>query len=198
MQGSRGIAIETRRPGVLFLGTLAAVVLVDQWVKTVVRGALRPAESIPVIDGFFHITHVRNTGAAFGLMPGQRSLFILTSLLVLVAIALYWWRARPRSFVLALSLGLVSGGAIGNLIDRVVAGRVTDFFDFRVFPVFNVADMGIVVGAVGLFAWALFAPIEPHQQVEAEPEGGEGDLENPASLQTQAPVRDPGTDGDAR
>jgi len=197
VQGSRGIAVETRRPGALFLGTLAVVVLVDQWVKTVVRCALHPTESIPVIEGFFHITHVRNAGAAFGLMPGQRSLFILTSLLVLVAIALYWWRARPRSLVLALSLGLVSGGAIGNLIDRVVAGRVTDFFDFRVFPVFNVADMGIVVGAVGLFAWALFAPIEPHQQVEKEPEGGERDP-NLASLQMETPVRDPGADGDAR
>jgi len=168
VQGSRGIEIEARRPGALFLGALAVVVLLDQALKFLVRGTLHPSESIPVIEGFFHLTYIRNTGAAFGLMPGQRSLFIITSSLVLVAIALYWWRARPRSLVLALSLGLVSGGAIGNLIDRVVAGRVTDFFDFRVFPVFNIADMAIIAGAVGLFAWALLAPIEAHDHAETE------------------------------
>ena len=170
VQGSRGIAVEARRPGVLFLGTLAVVVVLDQVVKVIIRDALHPSQSIPVIEGFFHLTHVRNAGAAFGLMPGQRPLFILTSLLVLAGIALYWWRARPKSLVLALSLALVSGGAIGNLIDRVLAGRVTDLFDFRILPVFNIADMAIIGGAVGLFAWALLAPIEVHEHLDAEEE----------------------------
>ncbi|MBE0416581.1 MAG: signal peptidase II [Coriobacteriia bacterium] len=158
----------------MLLATLAVVVALDQVVKVVIRDSLRPSQSVVVIEGFFHLTHVRNTGAAFGLMPGQRTLFVLTSVLVLTSIALYWWRARPRSLVLAVSLGLVSGGAIGNLIDRVVAGRVIDFFDFRIFPVFNVADMAIVTGALGLFAWALLAPIEPHEHSEPGESHGAG------------------------
>jgi signal peptidase II len=165
VQGSRGIAVEARRPGALLIGTLLAVVALDQVTKAFVRASMEPSESIVLIRGIAYLTHVRNTGAAFGLMPGQRTLFILTSVLVLLAIAIYWWRVRPRSLVLAISLGLVSGGAIGNLIDRVAFGRVTDFFDIRILPIFNIADMAIVGGAIGLFAWALFAPIEHHEEV---------------------------------
>jgi len=167
VQGRRGIAIEARHPGVLLAVTAAVIITLDQVTKAVVRSVLDPGSSVPVVKGWLYLTHVRNTGAAFGLMPGQRGLFILTSLLVLVAIGLYWWRARPRSLVLALSLGLVSGGAVGNLVDRVLSGRVTDFLDTIYIPIFNVADMAIVGGAVGLFAWALFAPIEHHDEAPA-------------------------------
>lgn len=167
VQGSRGIAVEARRPGALLIGTLLAVVALDQLTKVLVRASMEPSESIVVVRGIAYLTHVRNAGAAFGLMPGQRTLFILTSALVLLAIAIYWWRVRPRSLVLAISLGLVSGGAIGNLIDRVLFSRVTDFFDIRILPIFNIADMAIVGGAIGLFAWALFAPIEHHDEVVA-------------------------------
>lgn len=184
VQGRRGITIEARRPGALLLVTLAAVVVVDQVVKIVIREWLHPSQSFPVVEGFFYLTHVRNTGAAFGLMPGQTTLFVVTSLLVLAAIALYWWRVRPTSLVLSLSLALVSAGAIGNLIDRVLFGRVTDFFDFRVFPVFNVADVAIVTGAIGLFAWALLAPVDQHDERHI-----------PASSVT--PVADEAGNGDA-
>jgi signal peptidase II len=191
VQGSRGIAIEARRPGALLLGTMAVVIALDQAVKFLIRGWLHPSQSVPVFEGYFHITHVRNTGAAFGLMPGQRTLFIITSMLVLAAIGLYWWRARPRSLVLAVSLGLVSGGAIGNLIDRVFEGRVTDFFDFRIFPVFNIADMAIVTGALGLFAWALLAPIEPHEHTAPAESHGVG------SGEAHTIAEDPSGYGDA-
>lgn len=190
VQVRRGIAVEARRPGALLLAAFALTVLIDQAVKALVRASLYPSESVPVIEGVFHLTYVRNTGAAFGLMPGHRPLFILTSTLVLAAIALYWWRARPKGFVLAVSLGLVSGGAVGNLIDRVLAGRVTDFLDFRIWPVFNVADIGIVAGAAGLFVWALFAPIEgrdPENQPEVE-------METFRSEDVSAGDHDPGGD----
>ncbi len=160
VQGSRGVAVESRHPGALLLGVLGVTLLLDQVTKIAVRASMHPSQSIPLIEDVFHLTYVRNTGAAFGLMPGKQSLFIVTTSLVLLAIALYWWRARPRGILLSVSLGLVAGGAIGNLIDRVVAGRVTDFFDVRFWPVFNIADIGVVVGAAGLFLWALFAPIE--------------------------------------
>ncbi len=179
MQVRRGIALETRRPGALLTLTAAAVLFVDQLTKALVRTWFEPAQSFPLIDGVFHLTYVRNTGAAFGLMPGHRPLFVTATVLVLAAIAVYWWRARPNGLVLVASLGLISGGAIGNLIDRVVAGRVTDFFDFRVFPVFNMADIALVVGGAGMFAWALFAPLDgPGASVAAsDPEHSPGDDE---------------------
>lgn len=156
----------------LAVAAVVFVVVLDQVAKALVRASLKPASPIVLVKRLLYLTHVRNTGAAFGLMPGQQSLFILTSVLVLAGIGLYWWRARPRSLVLALSLGLVAGGALGNLIDRIAFGRVTDFVDIRILPVFNFADMAIVTGAIGLFAWAMFAPLEPH---EAEGEGaGDG------------------------
>lgn len=159
---------------------LIVVVALDQSAKALIRASLKPAEPVVLIKRLLYLTHVRNTGAAFGLMPGQRPLFILTSALVLLGIGLYWWRARPTSLVLALSLGLVAGGAVGNLIDRAVFGRVTDFIDIRILPVFNIADMAIVVGAAGLFAWAFFAPMESYEQSE----GGE-ELDEPVDRMIQ-------------
>lgn len=148
----------------------------DQITKIAVRARFEPSETLPIIENVFHLTYVRNTGAAFGLMPGQQSLFVLATTLVLAGIAVFWWRARPRGLVLAVSLGSIVGGALGNLIDRVTLGRVTDFFDFRIWPVFNVADVALVVGAIGLFAWALLSPVggeglAAHERQEEPPEG---------------------------
>ena len=159
VQSRRGIAVEARRPGVVLLTLASAALVLDQMTKVAVRERFEPSETLPIIENVFHLTYVRNTGAAFGLMPGQQSLFVFTTLLILSGIGVFWWRTRPRSLVLAASLGLIVGGALGNLIDRVTLGRVTDFFDFRIWPVFNVADAALVVGAIGLFVWALFAPI---------------------------------------
>lgn len=140
------------------------VLFIDQVTKALVRAWLEPSQSIPLIEDIFHFTYVRNTGASFGLMPGQRSLFITATVLVLAGIAVFWWRTRPRQAVLVAALGLITGGALGNLVDRIVAGRVTDFFDFRVFPVFNVADIGLTVGGAALFAWSLLAPVEERNE----------------------------------
>ncbi|GAB4273737.1 MAG: signal peptidase II [Coriobacteriia bacterium] len=125
--------------------------------KKLVSTRLAPGESLPVIEGFFDVTHVRNTGAAFGLMPGYRPMFIAVALGVLVGVALYLLVARPQSGLVHVALGLVCGGSVGNLVDRVVTGRVTDFLDFKVFPVFNVADSAIVVGVSVLVVWSVFA-----------------------------------------
>jgi len=121
---------------------------------------MHPSESIPILEDIFHLTFVRNTGAAFGLMPGKQSLFMLNSAVVLVAVAAYLVWQRPRSCWLLVALALVGGGATGNLLDRFLSGRVTDFFDFRVFPVFNIADSCIFVGAAMLILWILMGPEE--------------------------------------
>lgn len=151
----------TRRPAALFAVTVASVLLVDQVSKAVVRASLGVGQSIPVIQDILSLTHVRNRGAAFGLFQGGVPFFIATSLVVLGVIAWIWWRMKPTNRWFVFSLGLVTGGAAGNLIDRAVAGGVTDFFDVHIWPVFNVADMALDIGVAILVAWLLFSKDAP-------------------------------------
>ncbi|NPV71650.1 MAG: signal peptidase II [Firmicutes bacterium] len=123
--------------------------------KKVVRTLMTPNQSIPVIPGVFHLTYVLNPGAAFGLFAQRTNYFIAVSVVVIALILLFGNRLARGNRVLQAGFGLMLGGAVGNLVDRVVAGKVTDFMDFRIWPVFNVADASIVIG-VGLFALDAF------------------------------------------
>jgi signal peptidase II len=139
---------------------IALVVLgVDQWSKWLIVHKMKLYESIPVIDGFFYITSHRNRGAAFGILQNQQWLFILVTLIVVVALIYYLWKYSRESALLSWSFALVLGGAIGNLLDRVRLGEVVDFFHFIFgtyhYPIFNVADSAIVIG-VGLLLLATF------------------------------------------
>ena len=126
---------------------LAIVFSLDQVTKAVVRHNLLLGESVPS-DGFIRITHTFNTGSAFGLFSGQTFFLILASFAG-IGILLLVYRHNPvPSLLLRLSLGLQLGGALGNLIDRLRMGHVTDFVDVGSWPVFNVADASIVVGIV--------------------------------------------------
>lgn len=126
-------------PLILFL-------LLDQGVKLFVRSHMELGQSIPVISGIFHLTYIENPGAAFGILGGQRILFLLlTAVITSIMFYLYLCLKNKRSFT-ALSLGLVISGALGNFIDRFFRVTVTDFFDFRIWPVFNIADICICVG----------------------------------------------------
>lgn len=108
-------------------------------------------DSIALVPGIVHITYVRNPGAAFSLLPNQQLVFLIVSIAVIISIIYYYWRTGVVDRLLTIALGLVLGGAAGNLIDRVVfAGRVTDFIDLRVWPIFNVADSAIVIGVMML------------------------------------------------
>ena len=127
-----------------FLVLLAA----DQAVKHLIRTTMVQGQSIPVIENIFHITYIENPGAAFGILANQRMLFlILTALIVGVMIYLYFSLSNKKSLT-AISLGIVVSGAIGNFIDRFIQGTVTDFLDFRIWPIFNIADICICVGLV--------------------------------------------------
>ena len=186
VQSGRRGPLEVSRP-LLWLGATAAITLfLDQLTKVAIRASLGLNEAVPVIPGFFDIAHVENTGAAFGMLPGRRELFIGISLLMLLAVAVYWWRMRPTAWPVVIALGLVVGGALGNLIDRAFVGKVTDFLAFTLFsPVFNIADSGIVVGTSVLVIWILFGPDEsataqasttqdsddPHVEVGGDPIG---------------------------
>lgn len=131
---------------ILILGLF--VFLLDRWSKILVVRNLVPGESIPLWPGIFHLTYVRNTGAAFSLLANQRGVLLFTSLVVIVII-LFFLRSLDRlGWLHRLSFGLILGGAAGNLYDRILSGQVVDFLDFRVWPVFNLADAAIVVGVL--------------------------------------------------
>lgn len=110
--------------------------------------------SIPVIADIFHITYILNPGAAFGILEHQTVIFVAIAIGMVVAV-LYFYPRIPRGhYPLRMGIGLMVGGALGNVVDRVKTGYVIDFFDFRIWPVFNVADIAIVTG-VGLIVYSL-------------------------------------------
>jgi len=147
--------------GGLFLIIAVFVVALDQISKLWVRSYLDSYETIPLV-GCLSLTNVRNTGSAFGLFANQAFLLAIVAIVVLVAILLFY-RYFSRSNILGISaLGLVFGGAVGNLIDRLRFGYVTDFVDVRLWrdfhwPAFNVADSAITVGSIMLVIFIFLA-----------------------------------------
>jgi signal peptidase II len=148
-----------------FLVALFVVVL-DRATKWLVAQKITLHDSIPVIPGFFSLTHVQNRGAAFGLFdesPTQWkiAILILFSLVALVVVTALLWKNGHAMSATGMGLALVMGGAIGNLWDRLFAGRVVDFLLFYIgsyhWPAFNVADTAIVCGAILLVAEIVFA-----------------------------------------
>lgn len=122
------------------------IVIVDQLSKVYVQTHMALGISIPVIQDVFHITYILNPGAAFGLFEHQTTFFIVIAV-CLVAAATYFYPRIPVQYrLLRIGTGLVVGGALGNVIDRIRTGYVVDFFDFRIWPIFNIADVGIVCG----------------------------------------------------
>lgn len=125
--------------------------LLDQWSKWMIMTRMAEGQSIPLVDSILYLTYVRNPGAAFGMLPNKTAFFIFVTFAVMLGI-IWFFRRIPESRVwLKVGLALQMGGAVGNLIDRIRFGHVVDFFDFRVWPVFNVADIGIVIGVGILF-----------------------------------------------
>lgn len=129
----------------------SAVLILDRATKLVITRHLDLGRSIPVIRGYFQISYVRNPGGAFGFLPGGRTFFLLASIIAVGGIIAYKSRRGPQKPLTDLSLGLILGGAAGNLIDRLLYGSVVDWLDFKIWPVFNIADAALVVG-LGLFS----------------------------------------------
>lgn len=136
---------------------VASIVLaLDRLTKLITCGNLIEGESIEVLPHVFHITLVLNNGAAFGVLKNKNPLFISLTFLAIAFILLYSWRYKPKDKILLLAIGLILGGAAGNVIDRIKFGCVIDFLDFRIWPVFNVADSAITLGAV-ILVWRMLA-----------------------------------------
>jgi len=134
---------------------IALVVLVlDQITKKIVSGSMEVGDQISVIGEFFKIHLYKNNGAAFSMLPNQRLFFIVITSVVVTGIIWYIRRNRSsgRTLLLLAALGLILGGAIGNLLDRALYGEVVDFFKLTfgsyIFPIFNIADIGITIGVV--------------------------------------------------
>ena len=131
---------------------LAIVILIlslDQLTKLLVTQSFVLYQSKAVIPGIFHLTLIHNKGAAFGILKNQLLLFIATSVLAILMIcSALRDKTPPKSKLYISSLTLILAGALGNLIDRLFFGDVIDFLDFRIWPVFNVADSAITVGAI--------------------------------------------------
>ena len=137
------------------------VVLLDQATKEWVRGAFSLHESLPVVPGFFHLTYIRNTGAAWGMFSGQNIALSVLALVMLVVLVLFRRKILPPGRVHRVALGLLCGGIVGNLFDRLRLDYVTDFLDFYYrdwhFPAFNVADSAICIAVAIYILGTLFA-----------------------------------------
>jgi signal peptidase II len=146
------------RQDALFFVIAATVFALDQVTKALIRAWLDPHEAWPDSGWLLHLVNVSNSGAAFGMLQGQTLFLVVTSLVGVAAIVLYYLFPPLEHGLLRVALGLQLGGAAGNLIDRVRSGEVTDFvkFDWWIidWPAFNVADASISIGVVTIL-WFL-------------------------------------------
>jgi signal peptidase II len=128
---------------------MIGVWIVDRLLKVLIQTKFIPGESLKVIPKVFHVTYVLNPGAAFGLMAGRTWVFVITALIVVGGVIYGQFRIPKSEVLLRLAIGMVGGGALGNLYDRLVIGRVVDYIDVQIWPyVFNFADSMIVIGVV--------------------------------------------------
>ncbi len=136
---------------------VTATLVLDRWTKILIQSRFDLNESVSIIDGFFNITYVRNTGVAFGIFssvssPAKSVLLSAFTALAAALVTVYAVRAPARNRLLQLALGFILGGALGNLYDRLAYGYVVDFLEFYVgnyhWPSFNIADSAISIGVV--------------------------------------------------
>lgn len=159
----------------IFLASVSGLVLaLDQWSKYLVRTQLEVGQvwsPIEWLTAYARVIHWNNTGAAFGMLPTAGIIFSVVALAVSVAIIYYFPRVPESQTAIRVALALQLGGAVGNLIDRILMGTVTDFISVATFPVFNVADAAITVGVALLLAamWVQDRRQRAGRETETEP-----------------------------
>jgi len=179
---------------------VALVLLLDQISKILTDLYLMPlGTTLPLWDGVFHLTSAHNTGAAFGMLPGAKWFFIIITLAACGMILYLIYKDRKRmSLLMRIAFALLLGGALGNLIDRVLLGYVRDMFDFRLinFAIFNVADAAVCVGVGMLLIDILFLNgkviLEPASKQEADAQ----ELDAPLPEKTDEDEEPAGQDGE--
>jgi signal peptidase II len=143
---------------VILLGLAVLVLFLDQLTKAWVSTSLPEGgwwSPLPGLWRVFRITHITNSGAAFGIFPNQGNFFVFVAVIVALAIVLYYRYLPVGGWLVRVSLGLQLGGAIGNLLDRLRYGHVVDFIDIGFWPIFNLSDISIVIG-VAILAYCLW------------------------------------------
>lgn len=141
---------------------IAAIIILDQLVKKAVVASIALNESIPLMENIFHLTYIQNRGAAFSIMEGFRiALILLPTVLIIVAMIYIFKKRKTAHPLLLLSLSFISGGGLGNVIDRLTLGYVVDYLDFRVFPIFNAADIFVCLGCGLLIVYIIFFDGKP-------------------------------------
>ena len=161
------------RADLLLAALILVVFIIDQMTKSWVRASLIEGASRPS-EGFLRITHISNTGSAFGLFPNQTMFLLIASLVGIAVLLIFFRKQAGQGFMVRTSLGLQLGGAAGNLVDRITMGKVTDFIDVGAWPVFNLADASIVTGIV-ILAWLLFRSPKAPKAASAAPDAEEAE-----------------------
>ena len=151
---------------ILVFSIVLGVVALDQLTKWLAVIFLEGEASFPLWQDVFHLTFVKNPGAAFGMLSNSRWVFMVTSTVAIIAVMYYLIRYRPTNKWLVWALSMIVGGGIGNMIDRISLGYVVDFFDFtRInFAVFNVADSFVCVGAGILMVYMIMDIVKEYQK----------------------------------
>lgn len=151
-----------------FLGWTALIVFIDQLSKYIVSHTMTQFQSIQVLGEILQITYIKNPGMAFGIRIGNHLFFTIFAIIASVVILIYLFRLNPEQVWNRFALASILGGAIGNLIDRVVYKEVIDFIDIRIirWPIFNVADIAVSAGMIILIAYVIFDQNEYHHVEE--------------------------------
>lgn len=149
----------------LFYIVTVLLILADQISKFLTVKYLKPVSSIAMINGIFSLTYVENKGAAFGILQNARWVFIVATIVAIIAMVWYKRKFKPQGKIINTSLCLLLSGALGNMIDRIFLGYVVDMLEvtFIDYPVFNIADCFVVVGAILLCIYILFIYKEPEK-----------------------------------
>ena len=177
---------------ILIFAIIVGVISLDQLTKWLAVIYLKGEASFPLWQDVLHFTYAENRGMAFGMLEDHRWVFMVLSTVGILAILFYLLRFRPASLWMRISLSMIVGGGIGNMIDRVILGYVVDFIDFTLidFAIFNVADSFVCVGAGMTILYLIYDIVREartQKQAEAQPTPTE---EDPASDETPAENRD--------
>jgi signal peptidase II len=144
-----------KKIAILFFSISFLIIILDQLIKFAVIKKIPLNYSVKIISGIFHLTHIHNYGAAFGLFQNAGQLLMWFSIIV-IGVILYIYDRLPKEKLVQILVALVLGGTFGNLIDRIRFGFVIDFLDFRIWPAFNLADAAITIGVIGLIIYLIW------------------------------------------
>ena len=154
---------------ILLIAIILGSIALDQLTKWLAVAFLEGQPSFPIWQDVLHLTFAKNEGAAFGMLSNHRWVFMIFSTVAIIGLLIYLFRFRPKSRYVQITLAMIVGGGIGNMIDRVILGYVIDFIDFTLinFAIFNVADSFVTVGAFMLMGYLIWDMI---REVKAEKE----------------------------